>query len=187
MSAGFGSTVREARSAYFEANGFPPDGGYSESWVRFKVGPFPIAFPNTRERKRAVPYHDIHHLATGYATDLRGEGEIGAWELATGCAHYRAAWVLNLLAMYGALFVSPRRVFRAFVRGRHSRNLYGAELDDPLLEKTVASIRERLELERQTPPAGLTDRLAFLPLVFAALLVGAGPAALLVGLLWWLL
>ena len=180
-------TMREARAVYFAENGFPPDGGYSKRWVSFEVGPFPIAFPNTAGRRRAVPYHDLHHVATGYATDLTGEAEIGAWELATGCRHYPAAWVLNLLALYGGLFVSPRRVFRAFVRGRHTQNLYGAEIDDAVLDGTVDRVRERLHLDCETPPPRVSDAVAFAPLVLAALLAGIGPAAVLLALLWWAL
>ena len=47
--------VADARAAYFEANGFGPDGGYDEDWVRFRVGPVPVMFPNTAGRKAAVP------------------------------------------------------------------------------------------------------------------------------------
>ncbi len=180
------ATVREARAVYFAENGFPPDGGYAKRWVIFAVGPLPFAFPNTEGRRRAVPYHDLHHVATGYATDLAGEGEIGAWELATGCGHHPAAWVLNLLAMYGALFVSPRRVFRAFVRGRHCRNLYGEELGADLLEETVPALRSRLALDRAPPAPRAGDAAAFAPLVLAALLAGVGPAALLLALVLWI-
>jgi hypothetical protein len=31
-----------------------------------------------------------------YETDLPGEAEIAAWEIASGCARYQAAWILNL-------------------------------------------------------------------------------------------
>ena len=89
------ASLREARARYFEANGFGENGGYDEDWVRFKVGPFPVAFPNTKGRKAAVPCHDLHHVATGFDTDLAGEGEIGAWEIASGCSHVPAAFVLT--------------------------------------------------------------------------------------------
>src|SRR5262245_11460181 len=104
-------TMREARRVYFDANGFGETGGYDDAWVDFKLGPIPMPFPNTKSRLEAVRYHDLHHLLTGYDTDIIGEFEIAAWEIAAGCKGFPAAWVLNLSAMAGGLFLSPRRVF----------------------------------------------------------------------------
>src|SRR6476659_1840164 len=92
-------TVQAGLQQYFADNGFGPDGGYDQPSVAIPVGPFVFRFPNTEARKRAVKRHDIHHLITGYATDLLGEAEIAAWELASGCRDYYAAWALNLLAL----------------------------------------------------------------------------------------
>src|SRR5690348_8708353 len=78
-------TMREARDRYFEANRFGADGGYASKWVDIKLGPIPMPFPNTASRVRAVKYHDLHHVLTGYDTDWRGEFEISAWEIAAGC------------------------------------------------------------------------------------------------------
>ena len=89
-------TMRAARARYFEANAFGADGGYDDAWVHLKVGPLPVSFPHTRERVRAVRYHDLHHVVTGYDTDLIGEFEISAWELGAGCKDFWAAWFLNL-------------------------------------------------------------------------------------------
>ncbi len=153
--------VGRARARYFEANGFGSDGGYAKDWVRFKVGPIPIAFPNTAARKAAVPCHDLHHVATGYETDLVGEGEIGAWEIASGCAHMRAALILNLLAVWPVLFYAPGRVYRAFLRGRHSRNLYDGSHGEAVLALTVGALRTQLRLDASPPPATAADRIAF--------------------------
>ena len=65
-------TLREARGRYFAANGLG-EGGYDDKWVRLAVGPLRFAFPNTAGRVRAVRYHDLHHVVTGYATDWTGE------------------------------------------------------------------------------------------------------------------
>ena len=72
-------TLREARARYFRENGFGEDGGYAKRWVEVQLGPIPFAFPNTQARVRAVLTHDLHHVVTGYATDLVGEAEIAAW------------------------------------------------------------------------------------------------------------
>lgn len=72
--------VRDARARYFESNGFG-DGGYDAKWVKLALGPIPFAFPNGAARVRAVRLHDLHHVATGYDTNVLGEAEIGAWEI----------------------------------------------------------------------------------------------------------
>jgi hypothetical protein len=138
-------TVREARAKYFADNGFG-DGGYEDRWVRFKVGPFPVAIPNTGSRKRAVRLHDLHHVATGYDTDLRGEAEIAAWELAAGCKDHVAAWLLNLGALPLGLFLAPGRLLDAWRRGRRSRSLYDGEFRESLLDMTVGELRARLRV-----------------------------------------
>jgi hypothetical protein len=150
----------DARARYFADNGFS-DATYTARWVRFSIGPLPIAFPNTRSRKRAIPLHDLHHVATGYATTLVGEGEIGAWEIAGGCGRYTAAWVLNAIAFTWGLALGPRRVFRAFVRGRHSRTLYRTGWRDDLLARSVGELRRELLLDRAPPRATWRDRAAF--------------------------
>jgi tryptophanyl-tRNA synthetase len=177
-------TVGEARERYFAANGFSAD-TYTDSWVKFSIGPIPIRFPNTPSRKRAIPLHDIHHVATGYATTLRGEAEIGAWEIAGSCTNYWAAWVLNASAFSWGLALAPRRTYRAFVRGRHSRTLYRAGgWNDGLLAKTVGEIRTMLELDRE-PRATWHDRAAFAGWVALVVAPAAGAIALAIALLRW--
>lgn len=156
------STMRAARAQYFEANGFPPDGGYDEPWVDFKLGPIPFPFPNTSARKRAVKVHDLHHIVTGYATTIVGEFEISAWEIGAGCADFFAAWQLNLGGMFGGLLIAPRRTFRAFVRGRRSQSLYGREDLELLLEKTVGDTRGVMHVPAVNPPARAGDVALFL-------------------------
>lgn len=184
MSADADLLLREARDAYLTANGLPADGGYSERWVRFKLGPLPVAFPNTEGRRRAVPLHDLHHPLTGYGTDLIGEGEIGGWELASGCSQHPAALVLNLLASGFVLPAHPRKVLRALARGRQSRNLYAQPCDEALLRRRVGEVRAELGLDREPSPTTGRDRLAIAGWAGAAVAVVWGPLALVV---WWLL
>jgi hypothetical protein len=175
--------VRNARQRYFEANGLG-EGGYAERWVKFKAGPFPVAFPNTKGRVRAVRMHDLHHLLTGYDTNLLGEGEIGAWEVASGCHHHRAAWVLNLLAYWGGLLAGPASVWRAFVRGRRSGNLYAGEWDEALLDRTVGELRNEVGVAPAGAAAEPGDGAAFAVWTALAVLAGVGPTALIVGVVW---
>jgi hypothetical protein len=142
-------TVREARARYFAENGLS-EAGYRARWVVLKVGPVPLYMPNSQARRRAVPLHDLHHVATGYATSWTGEAEIAAWELAAGCGRYWAAWALNLGAFGVGLFIAPRRTMRAFRRGRRGRRtLYRDPIgfEESLLDLTVDDLRRRLALE----------------------------------------
>ncbi|MEP7342557.1 MAG: hypothetical protein ABI977_32820 [Acidobacteriota bacterium] len=167
-------TLRQARQRYFDDNHFGADGGYGDKWVQAKLGPLPIAIPNLAARVRAVRFHDLHHLATGYATDWQGEAEIAAWEIATGIGRHYAGWALDLWALAVGLFVAPRSVWRAFLRGRQTRNLFTVEYSDELLQQTVGALRRELGLQRPGRRAFVKDRLCF-----------AGWAA--VSLLWTLL
>ena len=149
----------DARAQYFSANCLD-DGGYSARWVKFKVGPLRFHIPNTQARVAAVRLHDLHHLVTGYDTTV-GESEIGAWEIASGCARHYAAWLLNLAAMTIGLLVDAAKVRRAFMRGRHSRNLYREPFDEVLLLTTVGDLRKKLQLEREPPRPTAEDWLTF--------------------------
>ncbi|MFT3764934.1 MAG: hypothetical protein QM820_05365 [Minicystis sp.] len=140
-------TMRAARDRYFEDNHFGADGGYSSPWVDFKLGPIPMPFPNTPGRVRAVRYHDLHHIVTGYATDTLGEFEISAWELGAGCQDFWVAWQLNLGGLAAGAVSIPRRTFRAFVRGRRTHTLYGRDLD-ALLDRTVGDVSAELGTDK---------------------------------------
>ena len=122
-TAGPRETVREARDRYLAQNGFSMDTGTAPT-VTVDV-PFgrQMTFPNTRSRQKAVPLHDLHHVATGYGTDLIGEAEIGAWELVGGC-NTLTLYGLNGSAFLFGMFLAPRRVLRALRRARGQRTLY---------------------------------------------------------------
>jgi hypothetical protein len=164
-------TLEEARRHYFDANGFAPDGGYGARWVRVDLGPLPFFFPNTGSRRRAVRFHDLHHVLTGYRTDLLGEAQIGAWELASGCADHHWAWYLNLAALGIGLFLNPKALWLAFVRGRHTCNLYRRSFDENLLKGSVGSVRAELRLDSPPPSPTRNDRLVFAVFGVAALAV----------------
>lgn len=176
------STVRDARSQYFQANGFS-DAGYRDAWVRIKVGRIPVVFPNTASRKRAIPLHDLHHIATGYPTTLVGEAEIGAWEIASGCSDHWAAWMLNAVGFAYGLALAPRRVYRAFVRGRHSRSLYHTGWNDDLLDRSVGELRHQIGLGREPSATTWRDRAAFAGWVALVAMPGVGAMALAVAML----
>jgi hypothetical protein len=173
-------TLAHARDDYFRVNGFGDNGGYDDAWVDFKLGPIPMPFPNTPSRKRAVRFHDLHHALTGYATDVRGEFEISAWEIGSGCADHVAAWYLNLSGMVGGILAAPRRTFAAFVRGRHSRNLYRVAYDDALLGRRIGEVRHELGLDAAPAPTRVADVAWFSLAALAGLAIGTVMLALLV-------
>ena len=56
MTMVINKTMREARDEYLAENHFAPDGGNSEAWVNFKLGPIPLSFPNSDARRLGVAY-----------------------------------------------------------------------------------------------------------------------------------
>lgn len=143
-------TMRQARELYFAANHFGTDGGYGDAWVDLKLGPVPLPFPNSASRVRALRFHDLHHILTGYDTTLIGELEIAGWEIGAGCRNQPFAWFINLSGL-GAFWLSPRRIFRAFVRGLRSQSLYGQDAD-ALLTMKVHQVRTKMAVPTSDEP-----------------------------------
>ncbi|KYF79971.1 hypothetical protein BE11_13455 [Sorangium cellulosum] len=166
-----GLTMRQARAIYFDVNRFGADGGYGDAWVDFKLGPLPVPFPNTQARVRAVRYHDLHHVLTGYDTNTIGEFEISAWELGAGCKDFVAAWQLNLGGLFGGLLSAPRRTVRAFLRGRRSETLYGRPFE-ALLDRTVGELRREMRVDAPSSGPAASDVLWLALASLAGLAVG---------------
>ena len=181
-------SVREARARYFADNAFGEDGGYGASWVTlFQLGPLPLGFPNSPSRVRAVRYHDLHHLVTGYDTDMSGEAEISAFELGGGCGDLRFAWFINVLGMAWGLLLVPERTRRAFARGANSRNLYAHPYDEAWLDEPLGQLRARLGVDdaaTELDAAQARRYRAFLVLSVLALAAGVGLVLALVWALW---
>lgn len=179
--------LRAARDRYFLDNAFGEDGGYSAKWVDFMLGSIPVPFPNTAGRVRAVRFHDLHHVLTGYATDALGEFEISAWEIGAGCKDYLAAWQINLGGLAAGVVTIPRRTFAAFARGRRATSLYGRDYD-ALLERTVGEMQAECGLADGAPAPRAADYLLFAAATVAGVVVNAPfiavlPAAVAYGLL----
>jgi hypothetical protein len=156
-----GLTLGEARARLFALGGLGEGGGYDDAWVKLKFWRIPFAFPNTEGRRRAVRFHDLHHVLTEYPTTWRGEFEISAWEVAGGIRRYWVAWLLDLLGFACGLVVFPRAVYRAFVRGRHSTNLYGDEWNESILGRRVGEVRRRLGLDGKDVRPTRDDKVSF--------------------------
>lgn len=172
-------TLGEAVKRYFRENGFGEDGGYEDDWVDFHLGPIPMPFPNSAGRKRAVRFHDLHHVLTGYRTDTLGELEIAAWELGAGCDGFPTAFVINAGGLAAGAFAAPRRTFRAFLRGRASRSLYGEAYEEVLSEEVELARKKRLGADRK---ATIGDAARFVGLFFVGLALALLLLALVVPL-----
>jgi hypothetical protein len=70
------------------------------------------------------------------------------------------------------------RTRAAFVRGRHSRNLYDRDFDDALLSRHLGALRAELDLDRPAPAPTPEDLRAFRRYAVAAVAALLGPLAL---------
>lgn len=124
-----------------------PQDAYTAKYFSINVGRLPIYLPNIPSRIKVAKLHDIHHILTGYPANWRGEAEIGAWEIASGCQNYFVAWFLNFGAVFVGLFMHPKAVLKAFKRGRNTQtNLYHNFEYEPLLTMTVKELRTKIGL-----------------------------------------
>ena len=129
-------SARDARDLFLRESGLDASGYEAPDFV-VRVGPVTLRFPNPG----LLPYHDLHHVITGYRGDFRGEAEISAFELRAG-----GATILIRLLCIGALamavFVAPLRVLRAWRRARGARSLYALRQPyEQLLGMTVGELR----------------------------------------------
>ena len=171
-------TLGEARTRYFELNNFGADGGYDERWIKVKVWRIPIWLPNTAGRVRAVKLHDLHHVLTEYPTTWRGEAEISSWEIgAGGLGKYYAGWWLDIMNIAQGLVVNPGGVYRGFMRGRQSSNLYATEFDDEILTHLVGEYRWKLNLDRSGKKPSAVDHLIFVLWILTSIAVYFGSLA----------
>jgi ubiquinone biosynthesis protein Coq4 len=137
-------SVREGRDRYLAENSLSTD-SYTAPRFPIYVGSRPIYLPNPGY----LPWHDLHHVATGYKTGLVGEAEISAYELRSGC---RSLFIIILCvgAILIAMFVAPQRVLRAWKSARGTRNLYRRDVSyESLLDLSVGELRDMLKIPRQ--------------------------------------
>jgi hypothetical protein len=140
-------TVRAARDAYLEENGFTIE-SYESPKTKGSLLGFAFSVPNPPSHQRAIRLHDLLHTATGFGTDHAGEAEISAWQLRRGLAgagHYVAAIVsFNVLV---GLLVAPRRTLGAFTSAGSGDSLFDGEHEyESLLDASVGVLRSMLAI-----------------------------------------
>lgn len=144
--------VKDALIEMFARFGIPANAYTAKSFV-IRVGKISVPLPNIPARVKIARFHDIHHIVTAYPANWRGEAEIGAWEIATGCRYSFIAWFLNTGAVAVGLFSHPKAVIKAFKRGRNTRtNLYHNFEYEPLLQMAVKEVREKIGLDKKEKP-----------------------------------
>ncbi|HEX8136644.1 MAG TPA: hypothetical protein VF544_03550 [Pyrinomonadaceae bacterium] len=144
-------TVRAGRDRYLAANSLSLE-SYTARGFPIYVWRWAIRLPNPG----LLPFHDLHHVVTGFGTGLIGEAEISAYELRAGC---RSAMVFLLCvgAIFFGMFVAPRRIYRAWKGSRGARTLYHTAIPyDALLDMSVVELRRHLGL----PPEGLAGKVS---------------------------
>jgi hypothetical protein len=150
--------VREAIDDFLARYGFSRDECSARTyWIAL----FGLEFrlPNPRSRRVMVPLHDLHHIATGYEADWRGEVRIGAWELRAGCTT-AMLWLINGVAAILGLVIAPKDTWHAFRTGAEARSLYRMNVSyAAALDLTVGELRARIGV----PQDGIARDAARLP------------------------
>lgn len=143
--------IREALSVLYESYNLKPDGGIQDPSVKIEIFKnFSLYIPNFETRKKVVVKHDIHHVVTGYSAVMKGETEISAWELSTGCTHNWFAFIINTFGMMSGVLFNLTGIWRAWMRGRKTKNLYHEKYKlDTLMNLTVVDLKEELGLQNE--------------------------------------
>ncbi len=72
-----------------------------------------------------------------------------------------AGWRFKFAVAWG-LVINPKGVYKAFLRGRQSANLYHLPFNDELLSARVGELRQQLNLDVPLRPASSADNAAFI-------------------------
>jgi hypothetical protein len=136
--------VQVGRDRYLAANSLTL-GSYTAPGFPIYVGKWAVRLPNPG----LLPFHDLHHVVTGYGTGLVGEAEISAYELRAGCRSVMV-FILCVGAILCGMFVAPRRIWRAWKRAGGTRTLYHTTIPyEALLEMSVGDLRQQLGIPRE--------------------------------------
>jgi hypothetical protein len=145
-------SVARGRDAYLAENGFTL-AAYDAPWTQASLFALDFAVPNTKPHAAAIRLHDLHHVATGFGTDLAGEGEISAWEVRGGLRG--AGLYVSTIVVSGALMgllLAPRRTLRAWRAAKNARPLWTLGV---LYEELMSLSVEQLRTLVGTAPHGV--------------------------------
>ncbi len=138
--------VRDARDRYLEENQLTTE-LYTQRWVRPPVGPWRPRLYNPKQRRWAIARHDLHHVATGYGTDIESEMEISAWEVGAGLGRLWIAWMICVPLFLVGLVRCRQRTLAAYRLGKRCRSLFAQpDAYDRWLGWSVRRLRSELGL-----------------------------------------
>ena len=142
--------MREARDRYLAENGFTT-AAYDSPTAEGALFGLKFSVPNPPAHQRAIRFHDLHHVATGYGTDHAGEAELSAWQVRRGlrqAGHYVTAIVLANAAL--GVLVAPARTLKALRAARGVGTLFDVDADyERLLQLTVGELRALLSISKE--------------------------------------
>ena len=126
---------------YLAENGYSAD-SYEEPRFKVKVGSLTLNFPNPGR----LPYHDLHHVVSGYGTGLVGEAQESVYELRGGCPTNLIRFLCFGSIAIGML-LSPAAIIRAWRQTKGSKTLYDSTIPyAALLEMDIAELRILLNI-----------------------------------------
>ncbi len=160
------NTPKALLPAWYKQYNLLPDGGQSDSSVKVEMtAKIHLYIPNFDARRKAVLKHDVHHLVTGYPSTLKGEAEIAAWEIGSGCANYWAALVINSQGMLMGLIMFPLATYKAYLKGQRTTNLYKDRFSEAeFLNMEIEDLQKALKLAdyQEGKRAGFREIISFL-------------------------
>ncbi|MBV9240469.1 MAG: hypothetical protein JO314_00545, partial [Acidobacteria bacterium] len=105
-------------------------------------------------------------------------------EVGSGGLHgYIAGWWLDLMNVAQGLVVNPRGVYRGFMRGRSTRNLFDGTFSEDMLTRLVGEYRHKLRLDKSGHGPTIRDHAAFALWVAASVGIYLASVVLPIGLL----
>jgi hypothetical protein len=161
--------IKDALPILYKSYNLKPDGGLHDSSVKIELlKKFSLYIPNFETRQKVVLKHDIHHVVTGYSAEMKGETEISAWELSTGCTHNWFAFSINILGMMSGVLFNLPGIWRAWMRGKTTKNLYNEKYKlEAVLNQTAEELQEELGLRNaNATSASVSGFLSFMGFLF---------------------
>jgi hypothetical protein len=149
-------TISDHLNTFYQDYNLGDEGGNHLPYVIIEITSFlKVYIPNWDNRRKEVLRHDIHHLVTGYKSEILGEFEIAAWEISSGCMNYFVAYLLNSSGLIAGMMMYPRPTFRAFILGSRTTNLYQVYMEDDIMKSfTIDEMKTKLgfnEVNSSTP------------------------------------
>lgn len=149
-------TLGEMRASFLAERGFDDGEVVYKAVEWIKVAPVPIPIPNPPSRVQALKVHDVHHMVTGYGTDLPSEWAISGWEVGAGLHTNPVAWTFCLMGHAAGMVLAPRRTLRAFARGRQGRTFFDQDAD-AVFALTLDEARAFCGTDSPPPPVTAGD------------------------------